>query len=364
MVYAHTRAAGYMERRVSSSQLQLGDGGEQVVVWSPAPVEGCDVYCYWDAFSWYGSTTGLNVLLLHEPITVLPGQYNPQVWERFDHILTPYRELSDRGGKFQWCASPAYDVPHWREASGSFYVRKADTLYWADLLEKEFPRSICMINGYKSSAVPGELYSSRLKIADWYYQNGRMRLDVYGTGAWPCLNYQGAIEPHYQSKFHVLREYGFSIVFENVYHEKWSRGWVTEKMLDCFLCGTVPIYLGAYDIEEYIPTCCFIDMWDFHDFQSLDNYLLSITDDQYAKRQANIKTFISGGTRLLSGGGLDLYSIHGLYDKLFSLAGYGSGESPQVWEPAKANDEKREWVMNKATPVYTYRELAEYHGEA
>jgi hypothetical protein len=44
-----------------------------------------------------------------------------------------------------------------------------------------------------------------------------------------------------------LQDYMFSICIENGIYETYY----TEKILDCFACGTVPVYLGSPDISDY-----------------------------------------------------------------------------------------------------------------
>lgn len=76
-----------------------------------------------------------------------------------------------------------------------------------------------------------------------------------------------------ESKSDTLGNYTFAICFENSILE----GWITEKIFDCFFAGTIPVYLGAPDIEDYIPQDCFIDMRKFPDYASLHKYLKSLT---------------------------------------------------------------------------------------
>lgn len=44
-----------------------------------------------------------------------------------------------------------------------------------------------------------------------------------------------------------LKDYMFSVAIENAEYD----GYFTEKILDCFLCGTIPVYLGAPNIGDY-----------------------------------------------------------------------------------------------------------------
>ena len=36
-------------------------------------------------------------------------------------------------------------------------------------------------------------------------------------------------------------------------------GYITEKLFDCLYAGTIPLYLGAPDILEYVPEDIFVD---------------------------------------------------------------------------------------------------------
>lgn len=50
-----------------------------------------------------------------------------------------------------------------------------------------------------------------------------------------------------QNKLEALKDYRFSIVIEN----EISETWFTEKLIDCFVTGTVPIYWGPKSIGNY-----------------------------------------------------------------------------------------------------------------
>ena len=65
-------------------------------------------------------------------------------------------------------------------------------------------------------------------------------------------SYRGACE----SKLEVLSQYKYSLCYENMP----MAGYVTEKIFDCFYAGTVPIYLGATDVDKYVPVGSFVDM--------------------------------------------------------------------------------------------------------
>lgn len=61
---------------------------------------------------------------------------------------------------------------------------------------------------------------------------------------------------HYLTKQQVSGEYKFILAFENAI----EKDWISEKFFDPFMVGSVPIYLGTPNIEEYAPGAnCFIN---------------------------------------------------------------------------------------------------------
>jgi len=55
-------------------------------------------------------------------------------------------------------------------------------------------------------------------------------------------------------KIAVTRNYQYQIVIENIA----MPGYVTEKIIDAIVAGNMPLYLGAPDIESYVPKECFL----------------------------------------------------------------------------------------------------------
>jgi hypothetical protein len=82
-------------------------------------------------------------------------------------------------------------------------------------------------------------------------------------------------------KEEALCDYAFSVVIENGQYETYF----TEKILDCFLTGTVPIYLGAPDIGDYFNMDGIILLNDEVNFAALDVNLYE------SKREAIIDNY-------------------------------------------------------------------------
>ena len=69
-------------------------------------------------------------------------------------------------------------------------------------------------------------------------------------------------------------------------------GLITEKIFDCFAAGTVPIYLGAPNITDYIPRSCFVDFRQFANYNNLYDYLANMSKGEYQKYLDAAKAFI------------------------------------------------------------------------
>lgn len=77
-------------------------------------------------------------------------------------------------------------------------------------------------------------------------------------------------------KEEALADYMFSVAIENM------DNWFTEKLLDCFLCGTVPIFYGTPNIGKWFNTDGIIILNDGFDIEEL-------TQDMYHERKESIE---------------------------------------------------------------------------
>jgi hypothetical protein len=135
------------------------------------------------------------------------------------------------------------------------------------------------------------LYEERISVFE-FFANKIEGFDLYGIG-WdrsilPFIRsiYKGECK----AKKDVLKHYRFSICFENTASYP---GLITEKIFDCFAAGTVPIYYGAPNIEEYIPRSCFIDFRDFSNYQSLYDFLVQMTEPEYQEYLNATRNFLN-----------------------------------------------------------------------
>ncbi len=95
-------------------------------------------------------------------------------------------------------------------------------------LQKEKDKLISMIFSFKN-------FSTGHKIRFDIYNKFNKLIDAMGSG----------VNGKHLSKFHSCDNYAFSIVVEN--HKE--DFYFTEKIIDCFLTGTIPIYWGCPSIK-------------------------------------------------------------------------------------------------------------------
>ena len=71
-------------------------------------------------------------------------------------------------------------------------------------------------------------------------------------------------------------------------------GWVTEKLFDCLRAGTVPVYLGAPDVDRWVWPECYVDMRRFTSYEELREFLHSLSPAEIdAYREAAREYFAS-----------------------------------------------------------------------
>lgn len=100
-----------------------------------------------------------------------------------------------------------------------------------------------------------------------------LRVDALGA----CLN--NAEPPPGSSRDDIKsmkRQYLFHLAFENS-NEK---DYITEKLWATFESGTIPVYMGAPNVQEHAPPNSIISWHDFESTQALGEYLNKVANDR------------------------------------------------------------------------------------
>jgi alpha-1,3-fucosyltransferase 10 len=105
----------------------------------------------------------------------------------------------------------------------------------------------------------------------------RVRVDSFG----PVLrNRPEVIAPGYLPRIELYRRYKFTLAFENSF----APDYVTEKLYEPLVAGSVPVYRGTGDVADLAPAPnCWVDASNFGSATKLGAYLdhLDSNDDEY-----------------------------------------------------------------------------------
>jgi len=129
----------------------------------------------------------------------------------------------------------------------------------------------------------------KLSTKDGFFLFGRgwdiaLKEDSFFKG----LNFfNSPVEVH--NKYKTLCEFKFCLCLENTSFP----GYHTEKILDSFKSGCIPVYLGSNTITEIIPKDCFIDIRNYANPIDLYEYLINMPESSYLNYYNAIKKFTS-----------------------------------------------------------------------
>lgn len=150
------------------------------------------------------------IALLLEPYELHPENYYEAAGAKYDWVLSHHKEWVER-----------YDNWLYYPFGGTFLAEED----WGVCPKKN---GISMFIT-KKDTMPGH----------------RLRHKVFH--AYPDVEYYGRGFREVDNKLEGLAKFPFQIVIES----SMARGYFTEKLIDCFLTGTIPIYWGDPEIGEF-----------------------------------------------------------------------------------------------------------------
>lgn len=96
-------------------------------------------------------------------------------------------------------------------------------------------------------------------------------------------------------KLSFQSNYKFSIAFENTSHP----GYCTEKLVQAFAAGTIPIYWGDPRVTEYFNPKAFINCLDYSDLDTVIEKIVSLDNDEKAYQQMRMEPAIVDNTEMI-----------------------------------------------------------------
>ena len=235
----------------------------------------------------------LKAFVMMEPPTVLPGLYQrlPELSSVFQSVYLP----NTYGDQYE---TNGVDLSRLKQIYWPISYNMVDHSLWNNTSRSS---KLVVINGnHKPLNRTAELYSERIRlIVELQKLN---YVDLWGRGWDKLLSRSSLWAPflkNYQkiqsvfrgvsaSKYETLSQYEFCLCFENTK----MNGYVSEKIFDCFVAGTIPIYLGAPDVTDLIARDAFIDFRDFSGGGELKEYLDKLTPKEKGLMKIAGKRFL------------------------------------------------------------------------
>lgn len=148
---------------------------------------------------------------------------------KFTNVLTHSRILLDKGENYKFCPT------------GGCWIKSEDQKIY------EKSKLVSIIASEKRMTDGHNLRHQSIQMF-------KDKLDVYGRGYNP-IDY----------KLTALKDYAFSLTIENTQKDYYF----TEKLIDCFMTGAVPIYWGCKSIGKFFNTDGMIIYDNFTDFYDI-----------------------------------------------------------------------------------------------
>lgn len=220
-------------------------------------------------------------LWLFESPIQMPMPVLPHKAERYRKIFTYNRKILN-DSQYVYLPDP-YQFDAWDETKADFNRKK---------------ELLVMVSRNYYSWPEKSIYFERRDLFKWFLQHHPSDIVVYGQAwerMWPELSLEQKAafaqqhKGYAQDKDAVVTEAKFGIAYENMRYDDY----VSEKIYDVMNAGSVPVYLGAPNVSEFIPQNCFIDRTKFPNNEALYQYLKNMDEETYKSYIACIREFVS-----------------------------------------------------------------------
>ena len=138
-----------------------------------------------------------------------------------------------------------------------------------DFIEQRRKNSLIKKRKFCAAVISNHLYSNGFRIKFINELNKYKKVEMGGK-------YMNNIGGPVKNKTKFLTSYKFSIAMENTE----GQGYISEKILDSLIAGTIPIYYGGYMIDEFINPKTFILIKNEKDMKKKIDYIKKIDNDE------------------------------------------------------------------------------------
>lgn len=191
-------------------------------------------------------------ILVVEPISILERDYSPNFAGKFKYIFT----WASKAFTNEVFKNKIIEITHpTYHNSPNLDNIKSKWLPWDQRENK-----IIFVANNKSSQHYSELYSFRLILADILHEYSSFQVEWYGQIPIKKDYYKGDLD----NKQQLLNKVKFSVCTENSYDSIYTHNYFTEKMPDVWQSGSIPIYFGCFNIDDFnLPKNSYIDLRNY-----------------------------------------------------------------------------------------------------
>ena len=189
---------------------------------------------------------------------LVTGENHPVDLNRFDYCLTHEFREDDRCHRFP---------------------------YWQNILMNQ-PKLRAYLKGERPMVTPDELREKQTEFCAFVCRNHKgkernafvkalSKVRRVNCGG-PFMNNIGYVLPRpYEVKQEFQRKHCFSVAYEN----EAAPGYQTEKIIDAFVSGSIPLYWGNPEVAREFNPAAFVHARDFRSRKEMIAYLLELADD-------------------------------------------------------------------------------------
>lgn len=157
--------------------------------------------------------------------------------------------------------------------------------YWLRILLNQ-PKLRAYLKGERPLVTPDELREKQTEFCAFVCRNAKGKernafvtelnqVKKVNCGG-PFMNNIGYVLPRpYEVKQEFQRKHCFSMAFEN----EAAPGYQTEKIVDAFVSGSIPLYWGNPDVAREFNPAAFVHARDFRSRKEMISYLLELAED-------------------------------------------------------------------------------------
>ncbi len=213
-----------------------------------------------------------------EPYTIAPANWHPRVINEYDTWITWNEKFITEKGL----------EPRMIVMQGGCLTDNISPILNTFIPYDKKIKGILILGKRGHNVRPGNIYHMREDITKSPEINSHFVTHIYAHNSWGGSHYQGHLpgSPWDIEGLQKTNEYLFCFCPENTYHSLWSWGYLCEKVFRCFKAKTVGIYMGCFNVDDYIPKGLFIDLRKFYKcgkiwHDELAEYLIKFPKEKY-----------------------------------------------------------------------------------